>query len=216
MDYLEFYNNVFNLSTGWTNWYWANETLNYLNKVKSEALKYKGMQPQGFYLDIKSVYKQIAEFEYCLGKQVPKTELLEERFTLAAYEYALNNKPIVLIDYHTRLSNEEARHFIAKFKHDVFQSLISFYVYNQKAYPFLYNELKDKFIKFLCFCKSLKTAFPGANYIRPEPFIMSVVKKAIKEKDTAFAMEILNTYECTPSSNKEVEELEKLKKKLLN
>lgn len=216
MDYLELYNKVFNLSIGWTNWYWANETLIYLTNVKNDALNHKGVQPCEFQLDIKDVFNQVEEFKNCLRKQTPTTELEEERFTLAAYEYALNNKPIITIDYHAKLTQEEADNFLARYKHDVFLSLINFYIYNQKSYPALYLELKDKFIKFLAFCKSLKKAVPTANYVNPTPLAILVIKKAIKEKDDAFAKEVLNSYEYEPSNDKEIEYLSKIRGKLLD
>ncbi len=216
MDYMEFYNNVSNLSNGWTNWYWANEQLKTLNSFRKEALRDKKKINSELHIDVKLLYKEIDAFEECLRRQSTLTDLLEERYTLAAYEYAINNKPIISYWYHKLMSQKEVNEFLARYKHDVFLSLINFYIYNQKSYPTLYLELKDKFIKFLAFCKSLKKAILTANYVNPTPLAILVIKKAIKEKDDAFAKEILNSYEYEPSSDKEIEYLNKIRGKLLD
>ena len=216
MGYMELYNNVLNLSIGWTNWYWANEQLKILNSYRKEALRDKKKIKNELHIDVELLYKEIDAFEECLKRQPTLTDLLEERYTLAAYEYAVCNRPIISFNSNRFITQEDADKFLARYKHDVFQSLISFYIYNQKAYPTLYSELKDKFIKFLAFCKSLKNAFPTANYVNPTPFAILVIKKAIKEKDDAFAKEILNSYEYTPSNDKEIEYLNKIRGKLLD
>lgn len=216
MDYMEFYNNVLNLSIGWTNWYWANEQLKTLNSYRKDALRDKKKINNELHIDIKLLYKEIDEFEECSRRQPTITGLLEERYTLAAYEYAVCNKPIISFNSNRFITQEEADNFLARYKHDVFLSLINFYIYNQKSYPTLYLELKDKFIKFLAFCKSLKKAVPTANYVNPTPLAILVIKKAIKEKDDAFAKEVLNSYEYEPSNDKEIEYLSKIRGKLLD
>ena len=216
MDYMEFYNNVSNLSNGWTNWYWANEQLKTLNSYRKEALRDKKKIKNELHIDVELLYKEIDAFEECARRQSTLTDLLEERYTLAAFEHAVYNRPIISFCSNRFITQEDANKFLARYKHDVFQSLISFYIYNQKAYPTLYLELKDKFIKFLSFCKSLKNAFPMANYVNPTPFAILVIKKAIKEKDDAFAKEILNSYEYAPSNDKEIEYLNKIRGKLLD
>lgn len=216
MDYMEFYNNVLNLSIGWTNWYWANEQLKTLNSYRKDALRDKKKINNELHIDIKLLYKEIDAFEECSRRQSTITGLLEERYTLAAYEYAVCNRPIISFNSNRFITQEDADKFLARYKHDVFKSLISFYIYNQKSYPTLYLELKDKFIKFLAFCKSLKKAVPTANYVNPTPLAILVIKKAIKEKDDAFAKEVLNSYEYEPSNDKEIEYLNKIRGKLLD
>ncbi len=216
MDYMDLYNNVSNLSNGWTNWYWANEQLKSLNSYRKEALRDKKKIKNELDIDVKLLYKEIDAFEECLKRQSTLTDLLEERYTLAAYEYAVSNRPVLSFCSYRFATQKDADNFLARYKHDVFQSLISFYIYNQKAYPTLYLELKDKFIKFLSFCKSLKNTFPTVDYVNPTPLAILVIKKAIKEKDDAFAKEVLNSYEYTPSSDKEIEYLSKIRGKLLD
>jgi len=215
MDYMEFYNNVSNLSNGWTNWYWANEQLKTLNSFRKEALRDKKKIKNELHIDVKLLYKEIDAFEECLKRQSTLTNLLEERYTLAAYEYAINNKPIISYWYHKLMNQKEVNEFLARYKFDVSYSLITFYIFNEDKYPAFYSKIKSSFINFLNFCSQLQTTFPNAVHMELTCHAISVMRTAIKQNDTPFAMEVLNAYNYKPTTKREIKDLDKIKEKLL-
>ena len=130
--YNDFCNAILNLEIGWTNWFWCSDNICKLKQWEKQAFTYKREFAKNG-IDLKDLYKQIADFEKKAASQKTLTKEPQEAIILTAVEYAMQGRPIIFSmankgatksPYNTTQDKIKQTY---RYQYDVCKDLISFY-----------------------------------------------------------------------------------------
>lgn len=210
--YSDFRNALFNLESGWTNYYWFKENVRKLNDLKEFAYNNKNEFIK-VGIDLDDIYKQIDTFADIAMKKETLTGNFDEGLIFTALEYAKNGKPII----YSR-SNQIMNGYISKQEQEkksirqYYDVLIDFIMYylSHKENPAcvdqiakILDELIPLSIKML---KATNEVHFNSTY-----YVIQYLKILKKNKAVEDGEKLLNKYSLPPATPKEKEALEKLR-----
>lgn len=216
-NFQEFKNALTNIEMGWTNQWSFMAQLEKLLEQKPIVLKNrKALEREGY--DVIDIYKQVDEFQKCIGEQKTLTDNEEERIILAALEYAKNNRPIIISKFNKSIAklneligdSKSSIESSLRYRYDVSANLVNFYLYYQDEL-----DLFDVIIKFLTFTKYLHELYPNKKECYySTPYVIEYLKFLIKKKEFDKAKYILKNFDLPPIGKGDTDKLEKIKTKL--
>lgn len=216
-DLQEWKNVVANFELGWTNQWAFMEQRDKLLEQKNLALKNKKLLKKEGY-DVNDIYKQLETFEECVCRQIPITDNDNEKILLAIFEYAQNNRPIIISKmnddlpklYYAMGDTKSPKKAELRYKFDVYKSLVDFYLGYKEDFDLF--EMITKFLEFGQQIKNSDPAHPENYYYTFEAiqYLKFLIKKKLFDK----ANYIINTFNLTPIGKGDTTALEKVKEKL--
>lgn len=162
-DLQEWKNVVANFELGWTNQWAFMEQRDKLLEQKNLALKNKKLLKKEGY-DVNDIYKQLETFKECVCRQIPITDNDNEKILLAIFEYAQNNRPIIISKmnddlpklYYAMGDTKSPKKAELRYKFDVYKSLVDFYLGYKEDF-----DLFEMITKFLEFGQQIKNSDPA-------------------------------------------------------
>ena len=217
--YLDVVNELSNITYRWINQWAYQDCYNKLIKLKKKAFAYK-KEIKTFGFDVKSIYKQLKEFERCVARIKTITKTREEAIILAALKYAKEGKTIVFpcwLSEEERLKNfiiKNINFFFDKLLFDINQSLCFFYI-SHKENADCVKYLNDNFTNFLNNAKFYSKLYKEEQVeFYTTPILIAYCKVLIKQKDFAKVRELLEIYTPTTIGMTDLKNLEKIKDKV--